>query len=209
MNLFQPKSKRVLRALSLAFTLVCQLSSTFAETRIEGFSGEGFNQSFGLHLAEIDVAESLSIGFRETELGNRLETNELFLRYVSDRENNSLDSRDRRVVGMNNPESLLRSFHLGLVGIEFNGSKGQPNAVRLTMFQKSRISDSAFATGEFGYQTGTRQNGTNQKNSGGIFSQFGIRKIFQSGFYGAATYTKSPGGSSYGWEPTLSMGIGF
>lgn len=192
----------------LSILVLALLSSKAqAETRLEGFGGSGFNQDFSVHVVEADVHSKFSLGLRQTDLGVR-DTQEVFLRWVRTREHHALDPKDNRKRGMNNPESLLGSIHLGLVGVETNGARGLPTALRVSMFQRSRISASSDGIMEFGYQTGTMQQSANQKVGGGLFSRFGLRKTVASNFYAAADYVSSPG-VGFEWRPNLSLGMKF
>lgn len=183
-----------------------------AENRVEALSSGSSGlipKEVDVNLVEVDVAKRTAVGFRRTDLGSRDDTHELYFRLERQRETAAMDSRDRRKGGMNNPLSGLGTFHVGVVGIETDGSKGNPLAVRAGVYGLGRLKEDLMGVTELAYQSGTfGGNGTMPKNQAGLHARMGFRKGFSKNFYAEADYTFSPG-LERDWVPGVKVGMQF
>jgi hypothetical protein len=160
------------------------------------------------NLVEVDVGEKLAVGFRNTRLGIR-DTNEIFFRLQKSKESSALDPRDNRKGGVKNPLSALGSMHLGLVGVETDGSRGKAYSLRAGLYGLKRAQDGLFTVTEFAYQSGTFGGDLNLKqNKGGLFSRIGVRKTLSNSAYAETDYSFSPGIERRG-IPRLRVGMSF
>ena len=202
---------QALGALALTLLLV-GAPGLRAENRVEALSsgsGSLIPKDVDVNLVEVDVAGKTSVGFRRTELGTREGTSELYFRMVRQKETAAMDPRDRRKGGMSNPLSGLGTFHVGVVGIETDGTRGNPLAIRAGVYGLGRIKDDLMGVTEFAYQSGTfGGNGTKPTNKAGLHSRMGFRKGFSNKFYAEADYTFSPGLDRDG-VPGVRLGLQF
>lgn len=183
-----------------------------AENRVEAISTGGSGwipDKVDVNLVEMDVAAKTTVGFRQTELGRRDGTYELYLRMERQRETSALDPRDKRQAGMNNPLAGVGTFHVGLVGIETDGSRGNPMAVRAGVYGLGRVKEDLMGITEVAYQSGTfGGDGTQPTNQAGLHARMGVRKQIATNFYAEADYTFSPGVKK-DWVPGIHLGMKF
>lgn len=198
-----------LRILLVAWLLLAPALSLQAETRVETSSRSGFPDQATPNLVEVDVSSRWALGMRSTDLGSREDTNELFLRLTRLEESRALDPRDKRKTGMNNPFAGMGALHIGVVGVEFDGSRGNPMSVRAGLYGLSRLQGKLFSVTEFTYQTGTfGGDGSLKQNKGGMYSRVGMRQNFDDNFYAETDYSFSPG-TDRSWEPRFRLGLTF
>ncbi len=184
-----------------------------AETRLETFNASGLSGSldagFGLDLVEVDLGQKASMGFRRSSLGVREETGEVFLRVQQKKSRSAYDPRDKRSHGGKNPVSSAETFHIGVIGLETDGTRGNPMAVKAGVYTLRRVKEDLMGVSEFGYQSGTfGGDGTRPTNTGGLFSRLGMRKAISSSFYGEIDYSFSPGVEK-SWTPQVRVGMAF
>jgi len=178
-----------------------------AETRVEGLSSRTHTEMLQPDLVEVDVAQKGSIGFRSTPLGGR-STNEIFVRINKDTTNKPMDPRDQRSAVKG---SLFEAtgFHVGLAGVDVDGTRGNPHSLRLGLYTTKRMSEKVMGISEFAYQTGTFGGEEDRlQNKGGLHSRVGARFKLGKGAYGVTQYTFTPGRDSR-WTPEFRVGVGF
>lgn len=200
---------RLAVTLALAGLLV---AGARAENRVEALSSGNSGllpDKVDVNLVEVDVAGKTSVGFRRTDLGSRSDTSELYFRLVREKQTAAMDPRDRRKGGMDNPLSGLGTFHVGLVGIETDGSRGNPMAIRAGVYGLGRLKEDLMGVTEFGYQSGTfGGDGTKPSNKAGLHARMGFRKGIAKNFYGEVDYSFSPGVDE-DWVPGVRVGMQF
>jgi hypothetical protein len=199
--------------LAVALVLAALLAAgARAENRVEALSTGNTGlipDEVDVNLVEVDVAGKTSVGFRRTDLGSRSDTNELYFRLVREKQTAAMDPRDRRQGGMKNPLAGLGTFHVGLVGIETDGSRGNPMAIRAGVYGLGRLKEDLMGVTEFGYQSGTfGGDGTKPTNKAGMHARMGFRKGIAKNFYGEVDYSFSPG-TEEDWVPGVRLGMQF
>lgn len=203
--------RRLATRAGLAVALACAAAAgAAAETRVETFSSSsGIPERFDMALVEVDVSNQAAFGFRRSDLGTRERTSELYLRIEKQKEHAALDRRDRRKGGMNNPLAGIGSLHLGLVGVDLDGTRGNPMAVRAGVYGLGRLSPGTMGITELAYQSGTfgGEPGREQ-NQAGFHTRFGLRKAVGGSIYLEADYTFSPG-TTRDWTPGFKLGMSF
>lgn len=192
----------------VAILLLLPVLSLWAENRIETSSQEGLPNKMVPNLFEVDLGEKLALGFRNTDLGSR-DTNEFFLRLTRDQQSSSYDPRDKRKEGMNNPLSRIGAFHVGVVGLETDGSRGNPVSVRAGLYGLSRVQGKLFSVTEFAYQSGTFGGDVDHtQNKGGLYSRLGVRQKIDDQVYAETDYQFAPG-TDENWIPRFRLGMSF
>lgn len=188
--------------------LLCAATAA-GETRVETYSEDGLPDKLAPALIEVDVAKKVALGIRETGLGTR-GTNEFYFRLNRSQETAALDPRDKRKEGMKNPLKALGSIHVGVVGLELDGTRGMPLALRAGLYGLTRLPQSTvLGVTELAYQTGTfGGDPLNHQNQGGLYTRWGMRKAFKSGWYTEGDYTLEPGGDK-DWLPRIRFGMTF
>jgi hypothetical protein len=110
---------------------------------------------------------------------------------------------------MSNPLSGMGSFHLGVVGLETDGSRGNPVSVRAGIYGLTRVKGNLFSVTEFAYQTGTFGGDLSlTQNKGGLYSRVGMRQNLDNQVYAETDYSFAPG-SSEDWIPRVRVGMSF
>lgn len=192
---------------SLLVCLLLLAAPAVAENRVEGLSTRSGGEMLAPDLVEIDLMKKGSLGFRATDLGRR-DTHEFYVRMSKGEESRPLDPRDQRSQSKGSLFSAS-GFHVGLAGVDVDGTRGNPQSLRLGIFTNRRLADKVMGVSEMMYQTGTfGGHADRQQNKGGLYSRVGARMKFGRGWYGVTQYTFAPGRDEK-WLPEVRVGMSF
>ncbi len=170
-------------------------------------SGGGIGGSLTPDLIELDVASKGAVGFRQTELGDR-DTHEVYLRWLQREDVSPVDPRDKRSASKGTLAER-QGIHLGLSGIEVDGTRGGSQSLRMGIFKYQRLNEALMGIAEFDYQTGTfGGDAAGRQNKGGVAGRLGTRYKISDSFYAIGEFSTSPGAGS-SLSPQIRVGASF